>query len=812
MITDLNKIIAEWSFRTKSGILDAKSMPHQIILEELLKEYGWPLEARAELVNNLMEAPKKDKEPPLSDESQEERKRLGLVWKGQGYGKENEKGITHKNVGGQLTKVEPKKTGAGSINKAKGQNIYTGNPKDAERNSGGNNNTNVVKKTNVKKQTQTVTPPSSLTDKFTTTGAQTTSKEATIKNIEIQIKNINDGLDTFIEDPELSDYHKDYAKVKEYINRLSSGQKLNKKEKDFLSKYVRLVEPPEGTPRQSKIYVARVPGRFTRQGKGKSEPFYVRKKGHQSDNTGRWNEFLLNQGLMEIPTSTYGRKTTTANSTFRNEDGKVKLIGKSDSKDAPKSADGKITGTLPKKPVQSVIRKGGKVVGVKVGNQNVMVVDTSKLKGNRKKRAEISNRNIIMISKSMDNGTMDFIDMDDGVVPDSADNRVIVIQGAINGMTKKIRELNTKYGNIGNLRPGKNGNLSPGGKIIKDLEDFAKRNPNDSPEKWLKDFKSIMSRFANHNLKASGTKQTDAPSLSESWANYAEIYDCIIDMQGNGKGTESGSCALLPESTTLETVDVISLTNRGEGEQKYVTLDGRSVKKGTGGASALTAKCEKTEFIAVGNLEPKKVKEKIVKISKMHDSIYSKSLDQNTSVHNKLYKDNKKAIDDEAKSVGISQNYIDELDESVKGPEKENRDKYGYQADGGEIYQKVMSALYGGDYPPKLGGIFKKRKNEKLDTDPEALKKLELRLKSYFRYGQLSHKAYNQNVDTQDFHNDSVQSQGKGYAKSGEIDIDASDGIDIIAYPQFEGNVGWTSDGRSSNPGAGRFKNKPKIK
>ena len=150
----------------------------------------------------------------------------------------------------------------------------------------------------------------------------------------------------------------------------------------------------------------------------------------------------------------------------------------------------------------------------------------------------------------------------------------------------------------------------------------------------------------------------------------------------------------------------------------------------------------------------------------------------------------------------------------LKGPEKENRDKYGYQAGGGEIYQKVMSALYGGDYIKKgtLGGIFKKRKNEKLDTDPEALKKLELRLISYFRYGQLSHKAYNQNVDTQDFHNDSVQSQGKGYAKSGEIDIDASDGIDIIAYPQFEGNVGWTSDGRSSNPGAGRFKNKPKIK
>ena len=36
-----------------------------------------------------------------------------------------------------------------------------------------------------------------------------------------------------------------------------------------------------------------------------------------------------------------------------------------------------------------------------------------------------------------------------------------------------------------------------------------------------------------------------------------------------------------------------------------------------------------------------------------------------------------------------------------------------YQAGGGEIYQKVMSALYGGEYVKKgtLGGIFKKRKN-----------------------------------------------------------------------------------------------------
>ena len=320
-----------------------------------------------------------------------------------------------------------------------------------------------------------------------------------------------------------------------------------------------------------------------------------------------------------------------------------------------------------------------------------------------------------------------------------------------------------------------------------------------------------MSRFSNHNLSTSAdSRKTDAPSLSESWANFAEIYDCIIDMQGNGRGTEFGGCALLPESTTLETVDVISLSNRGEGTHKYVTLEGRSVKKGVGGASALTAKCEKTVFNPVGSLTAEQVKERIVSISKKHDSIYSKSLEQELGVHEKLAEDNKRDLDKAALEVGVSQEFIDKVDELVSPPENEDRDKYGYQSGGGEVYQKAMSALYGGDYPPKLGGIFKKRKNEGLPTDPETMKKLELRLISYYRYGTISHQAYNQNIDVQDFGNNSIKSQTKGLAKQGEIEIDSSDGIDVIAYPQFEFNVGWTSDGRSSNPGAGRFKNKPK--
>jgi hypothetical protein len=55
MITDINEILTEWAFRTKSGILNPKSMAHQILLDGILKNYGWPEEARAELLNNLNE-------------------------------------------------------------------------------------------------------------------------------------------------------------------------------------------------------------------------------------------------------------------------------------------------------------------------------------------------------------------------------------------------------------------------------------------------------------------------------------------------------------------------------------------------------------------------------------------------------------------------------------------------------------------------------------------------------------------------------------------------------------------------------------
>jgi len=55
MITDLNEILVEWSYRTSDGKPDVKNNAKLIILETVLKDFGWSREARAELLGTLME-------------------------------------------------------------------------------------------------------------------------------------------------------------------------------------------------------------------------------------------------------------------------------------------------------------------------------------------------------------------------------------------------------------------------------------------------------------------------------------------------------------------------------------------------------------------------------------------------------------------------------------------------------------------------------------------------------------------------------------------------------------------------------------
>ena len=66
------------------------------------------------------------------------------------------------------------------------------------------------------------------------------------------------------------------------------------------------------------------------------------------------------------------------------------------------------------------------------------------------------------------------------------------------------------------------------------------------------------------------------------------------------------------------------------------------------------------------------------------------------------------------------------------------------------------------------------------------------------------------NKFSRDFSNESVSSQTKGQETARRIDIDSSDGVDRLAYPKPEFNVGFSLDGRSTNPGSGRFHNEEK--
>tara|TARA_Y100001963_G_scaffold154492_1_gene243410 strand:+ start:534 stop:2483 length:1950 start_codon:yes stop_codon:yes gene_type:complete len=54
MITDLNKILVEWAYRTSDGKPDVKNSAKLLTLETVLKDFGWSREARAELLSTLM--------------------------------------------------------------------------------------------------------------------------------------------------------------------------------------------------------------------------------------------------------------------------------------------------------------------------------------------------------------------------------------------------------------------------------------------------------------------------------------------------------------------------------------------------------------------------------------------------------------------------------------------------------------------------------------------------------------------------------------------------------------------------------------
>jgi len=725
MITDLNKILVEWAYRTNDGQPNSKNSAHVIILEKVLNDFGWSREAIDELLNNLMEAEADVVEPTLAKAR-----------------KKADKGQTYSSP--------------------RSKKVYTrGKEEEEGEDSKEDEKTKETKKTTYDKVANNI-------DSI----AQTTPENK--------------------------------KKIKSLMDKALSGKKLEDEESKFLSKWVRVVEPTEATETSNpkyKIYVARFEGDFRRTtGKGKKAE---KVEMGQSAASKSVHQKLQKSGLTTERVSTFGGKKTAPNQIY-NENGKPKIIKQKPTLGAKKTDDIKQAekvvmaargkknikkGTDAHKALQkakSKLKEWARTTNsVSIGELTIEKQDLNNFEkgsGEYKKAAQ-NNREMADLAEKIALGDMDFIDMDEGVYPDSKENREIVIQSSLVNMLDHFDMLGDKP-----VAEGVPAAELPDStkKVMNKLRQIAAANPNggtagfDNPQEWYDAFEETMSEFANDD------------KLKEGWANFAEVFTAVRAMHNNGAGTENGKCVLLPESSTLETVDVLQIST-GTAKSKFVTLDGLSVKKGKGGASALTSKIKKA---VMSDDDDGKKKQMILGMSNSNSEIYEDDVD---------HKSYRQKQAEAAESVGVNPELINEVLE--KAVSKDPKSKVEVALD--TIVKRRA----------KAAPTPKKESNQEYVAFIEEEKKqkeiIRQRLQSYYINTHLTHMAYNNAVDVQDFGNDSVLSQkiDKGGSKlvaEKRIKISSSDGIDTLAYaiPTFD--VGFSDDGRSKNPGSGRLVNAEK--
>ena len=104
MITDLNKILVEWAYRTSDGKPDVKNSAKLLVLESVLNDFGWSREARAELLNTLMEVDIVRKKQPDGS--------MGSSYTVQKHNPEKGQVLVKKNASdGEIAKVTKTKVG-----------------------------------------------------------------------------------------------------------------------------------------------------------------------------------------------------------------------------------------------------------------------------------------------------------------------------------------------------------------------------------------------------------------------------------------------------------------------------------------------------------------------------------------------------------------------------------------------------------------------------------------------------------------------------------------------------------------------------
>lgn len=97
----INELLYELSYRSNEGYPILDNREHISILAEILDEWGYT-EIKNELIENLLEAG----EQTLDPAEKEKAKQMGLVWKGKGWGKEEDDFVSYNVEKGKLVKVD----------------------------------------------------------------------------------------------------------------------------------------------------------------------------------------------------------------------------------------------------------------------------------------------------------------------------------------------------------------------------------------------------------------------------------------------------------------------------------------------------------------------------------------------------------------------------------------------------------------------------------------------------------------------------------------------------------------------------------
>ena len=186
------------------------------------------------------------------------------------------------------------------------------------------------------------------------------------------------------------------------------------------------------------------------------------------------------------------------------------------------------------------------------------------------------------------------------------------------------------------------------------------------------------------------------------------------------------------------------------------------------------------------------IRKGVIELSESHGKPFEIKLDSSLKEHQALNKGYQEELKQKSLKLNVSPEFVKQIENELKK--------------GGKGESKVTSAL---------AKVILERQKAGLEVNASITSALRLRLESRYMYTELAHETYNTNVDVQDFSNDSVLSQkedkgGAKLVKERRIFVDSSDGIEILAYPKPEFNIGFDLEGRSRNPGAGRFHNEKK--